>query len=248
VKEIGECAFYNCTNLKEVSMSGGVTEIGKQAFGFTGLESIQIPDGVTFIDYGAFYGCKNLLTAVIPSSVTQLGSATFCNCENFKTLYCNAAVPPSGAGNLFAGVTSDYTIYVPLDSVNEYKTATYWKDYADRIVGKLTDDTPVGYTVKLNSHLTGSNDMYGWKASSISNPSPSEYTIYESNNYRKHDTKSVMYIDINGLTSFEFYIRSNGESSYDYMMVSQLDQNITGYVSCQNETLVKAHTCDQANS
>lgn len=248
VQEVGYRAFYNCSNLKKISIPDSVKEIGEYAFYKSGLESIELPHGITTIGSSAFYGCKNLLTAVIPASVTKLGGSTFCYCENFKTLYCNAAVPPSGAGNLFAGVTSDYTIYVPLDSVNEYKTATYWKDYADRIVGKLTDDTPVGYTVKLNSHLTGSNDMYGWKVSSISNPSPSEYTIYESNNYRKHDTKSVMYIDINGLTSFEFYIRSNGESSYDYMMVSQLDQNITGYVSCQNETLVKAHTCDQANS
>lgn len=51
-----------------------------------------------------------------------------------------------------------------------------------------------------------------------------------------------MYITISGYSDFSFYIRSYAEGSYDYVMVSQLDQVINNNTSYGNTTLVKAHT------
>jgi hypothetical protein len=51
-----------------------------------------------------------------------------------------------------------------------------------------------------------------------------------------------MYVDIIGYTDFDLYIRSYAESSWDYVMVSQLDQTIDNNTSYSNSTLVKAHT------
>jgi len=36
-----------------------------------------------------------------------------------------------------------------------------------------------------------------------------------------------MYIDIEGYETFQIYVRSNAESTYDYVMVSQLDRSIS---------------------
>jgi hypothetical protein len=36
---------------------------------------------------------------------------------------------------MFSGNASDRMIYVPMESVSEYKSASYWDDYADAIVG-----------------------------------------------------------------------------------------------------------------
>ena len=92
------------------------------------------------------------------------------------------------------------------------------------------------YTVVLNSQWQ--------KSTSVANPDSSTYDgVYESNsNYNVNSTAAIMYIDISGLSSFKLYIRSYAESNYDYVMVSQLDQNITNDTSYSNTTLVKAHT------
>jgi hypothetical protein len=82
-----------------------------------------------------------------------------------------------------------------------------------------------------------------WQASSITNPDSSLYNIYESfSNYNVNNGEATMTIMITGGTYFECYIRSYAESNYDYVMISQLDQTITGSTSYTNTTLVKAHT------
>jgi hypothetical protein len=70
--------------------------------------------------------------------------------------------------------------------------------------------------------------------SSISNPSTSEYDGYESfsNSYNEdgeNDTYATMYIDIDGYTNFKFYINSDSESCYDFVAVSNLDEDIYYY-------------------
>jgi hypothetical protein len=76
------------------------------------------------------------------------------------------------------------------------------------------------YTVDLNSQ---------WQASSVANPDPVTYDgVYESfSNKGKDNTAAIMYIDINGYETFKFYVRSYAESSFDYVVVSNLDATLT---------------------
>jgi hypothetical protein len=98
------------------------------------------------------------------------------------------------------------------------------------------------YTVDMNSQ---------WQLSTtIANPDNSLYDgVYESfSNKGVDNSAAVMYIDIVGYTNFKVYIRSNAESSYDYVMISQLDKSITKDSSYSDSTLVKAHTRGNQNS
>jgi hypothetical protein len=81
-------------------------------------------------------------------------------------------------------------------------------------------------------------------SSSIANPDSVAYDgVYESfSNYNVNDGVATMYIDIFGYENFKLYIRSDAEATHDYVMVSQLDQAITGNSSYSDTTLVKAHT------
>lgn len=92
------------------------------------------------------------------------------------------------------------------------------------------------YTVNLNEQ---------WEqTTAVSNPDSSLYDgVYRSaSNYNVNNGVATMYITIKDCSSFKMYIRSYAEFNYDYVMVSQLDQTITGSTSYSNTTLVKAHT------
>lgn len=70
--------------------------------------------------------------------------------------------------------------------------------------------------------------------------------IYRSfKNKGVHSSEDVMTILIQGYSTFTLYIRSYAESSFDYVMVGNLDKIITKNSSCTDTTMVKAHT--QAN-
>lgn len=77
----------------------------------------------------------------------------------------------------------------------------------------------------------------------------SGYKCFQSNkSYNVNSGVDIMTITIKGFTKFTCYIRSYAESNYDYVMIGQLDQAITGSSKYSNTTLVKAHTCGNQQS
>jgi len=73
VETIGGNAFYNCSNLSELTLGNSVQHIGSYAFEY----------------------CASLTSVTIPDSVTSIGSYAFYNCTSL-TIYCEAASKPSG--------------------------------------------------------------------------------------------------------------------------------------------------------
>lgn len=90
---------------------------------------------ITVIQNHAFYSSSFSLESIfLPSSVKRIGEDAF---YFFSTLYCAALTPPDISHNTFP---SDrfYTymkFYVPHESVEAYKAAYGWKEYADQIFG-----------------------------------------------------------------------------------------------------------------
>ena len=136
VTEIGDYAFVNCFSLRSVTIGNGVTSIGNDAFrGCISLTSVTIPDSVTSIGDYAFFSCDWLTSVTIPDSVKSIGSEAFFGCDSLKEVYCKPTTPPTGGDGMFYGNASGRTIYVPLNSVSAYKSASFWSDYASAIVG-----------------------------------------------------------------------------------------------------------------
>ena len=132
VTSIGNSAFEYCTSLTSVTIPNSVTIIGSDAFrNCTILTSITIPNSVTSISNNAFRVCKSLSSVTIPNSVTNIGNGAFYNCTNLESITVNAATPPTLGSNAF--YASNCPIYVPAESVNAYKSASIWSDYASRI-------------------------------------------------------------------------------------------------------------------
>ena len=80
-------AYYNCLP---------VTAIGNNAFYDCAITSIEIPDSVTSIGYGAFERCESLTSVAIPESVTNMGECVFAYCDSLATIYCEATEKPDG--------------------------------------------------------------------------------------------------------------------------------------------------------
>lgn len=84
---IGDDAFLNCTNLKEVIIPGSVTTIGSSAFsGCTGLEKVTLPESVTAIKRNAFRYCSNLAGLTIPKSVITIEQYAFGECVSLTEI------------------------------------------------------------------------------------------------------------------------------------------------------------------
>ena len=148
VTTIGDGAFRYCISLTSITIPDSVTTIGDAAFEYCGsLTSVTIPDSVTEIGNYAFFGCSSLTSVTIPDSVTTIGYATFAYCENLNTVYCKTINPPTivdNNGYWFGFAKEDESgnicnidciIYVPTESVEAYKSAQGWSEYADDIVG-----------------------------------------------------------------------------------------------------------------
>ena len=136
VTSIGDGAFGGNTSLTSITIPDSVTSIGEGVFIYcTSLTSITIPDSVTSIGNSAFQYCTSLTSITIPDGVTKLGSYAFHRCTSLSKVYCKPTTPPTPAGWAFYNNANGRTIYVPTASVDAYKSADNWKDYADQIEG-----------------------------------------------------------------------------------------------------------------
>ena len=60
VREIGSCAFLECRNLKNVSLSEGLERIERCAFMKSGLEEVELPNTLKEIQQDVFRECGSL--------------------------------------------------------------------------------------------------------------------------------------------------------------------------------------------
>ena len=135
ITSISSYAFYQCANLISVDIPSGVTSIGNSAFSYCrAVTSITIPNGVTSIGSSAFFECRLVSSLTIPSSVTSIGSSAFAYMPILTSVTVESTTPPTigtDIFSIFAGST--LVIYVPAESVEEYKAANNWSRYASRI-------------------------------------------------------------------------------------------------------------------
>ena len=159
VTSIGNRAFHSCYGFDGIILSNSVTSIGEDCFnncwGFTG--SLIIPNSVIEIGQGSFRYCNGLVSATIGNSLTSINESLFDGCTNLSSITIGKSV--ESIGNYFAyncrslntvtvlsveipvlaysafpfSVNSNYVMYVPYESLEDYKTTTNWSFYAHKM-------------------------------------------------------------------------------------------------------------------
>ncbi len=120
LKYIAASAFEGCVALKEIKLPDTLHDIANAAFKETGLESVNVGDGVAKINSQAFAGNKNLTDLYIGKNVEKLGDGAFADCSKLVAVNLPASLM-AFSGDAFSGCKSLSKITVDTDSKN-YKS------------------------------------------------------------------------------------------------------------------------------
>lgn len=96
--------------------------------------------------YEGVFHSNNITSIILPDNIETIMGQAFAFCSNLSAIYCPCLLPPSMHEEALWGVADNIQLYVPMASVEFYKTAAGWSAYADAIVGydfeKGVDITP----------------------------------------------------------------------------------------------------------
>ena len=127
-------SFNNIYGITNVEIGSGVTSFADWGvFAYCSFTSITIPNSVTYIGISTFVECSNLPSLTIPSGVTSIGESAFAGCACLTSLTIEATTPPTLGDYPFDSTPNSLIIYVPSGSVDAYKAASGWSNYASRI-------------------------------------------------------------------------------------------------------------------
>lgn len=92
--------FFNNLTLTSCTLSDSIQTIEEGAFSYSGIRSINLPDGLVEIGNSAFSSCSSFsgtsgTTVVIPDSVTTIGNGAF-----YNALYIRTVIVGSGCTSI----------------------------------------------------------------------------------------------------------------------------------------------------
>lgn len=95
--EIAAFGFSSLKIVREIELPNGITRINYMAFqNCESLQKIELPSSVITVDESAFEGCKALRHIVIPSSVISIGADVFKDCEALEEVILPCSIESIG--------------------------------------------------------------------------------------------------------------------------------------------------------
>lgn len=133
---IGAGAFAGCTGLEEVDIPEGVTNIGYRAFSRSGLAAVSTPKSVVRIGDQAFASCTNLVAATIAAGQVGHGTLMSGDYEDYVFSFCTALE----AVTLGTGVTDVAPYAFSQSGVRTLYVPSSWEGAAASPVGHVFYD------------------------------------------------------------------------------------------------------------
>ena len=130
----GSGAFTDVSGLNSVTIDyASNATLGSSQFTGSSITSLTIGSHPTSIGDSMFRTCTGLTSIVIPSNISSINGYAFDGCSGLTSITVESVTPPTLGGYGVFDNTNDCPIYVPSGSVNAYKAASGWSDYASRI-------------------------------------------------------------------------------------------------------------------
>lgn len=139
ITEVGERAFYWCTNCTEVILPDSLVAI--REYGFNNLRNLRyitLPPNLKIIEFCAFSECAALVSITLPDSVTTVGSNAFSNCHKLSSAVLSAGMT-SIPSSMFGSDSNLRSVTIP-------ESVTYIDDTAFINCGFSTFTLPASVT------------------------------------------------------------------------------------------------------
>ena len=129
---IGPSAFSGCASLSELNFPKTLYGLGVESFkGCENLSYVTIPDGCRLSSIGAraFQNCTGIEWISLSNRITSLGANSFDGCNSIRYIKSFNTVPPVGLPNFSENVIENSTVFVPAESLDDYKDADLWWEF-----------------------------------------------------------------------------------------------------------------------
>ena len=246
ITEIGRWAFEGCENLQtfimndieiETPLSAKQKHAKKSTKGKTlgigllgdcnSLENIILSKNVVSMGDSLFYNCNNVARIEIPESVLEMGKYMFLGCDSLQSIASLAAIPPMVNSETFNDVDRNMPLYVPEGSVEVYRTAEYWSEFANIQSISALIEVDKSYYIDCNNQEEWLVDEHSDVTAVFTNVNTgSEVTqngvILQSNengviytavyfNLLAEDIETILGVESPAFTHVEFILRNDGD-------------------------------------
>ncbi len=133
VTEIAYQAFDGCSTLLNVYLQEGIKNIGSYAFrSCSSLRKLALPNTLETLGQSVIRDDNLLPQLIIPGNVVSMEDYALYGSTSLASITFLADTPPT-LGFRALDETNNCPLYVPSASIDNYKTAPRWKNYAARL-------------------------------------------------------------------------------------------------------------------
>lgn len=166
VTDLPRGVFYN-SKLQKVTIPNSVVSLGLGAVGGNPyLEEVVMSNNIRSIGGECFISDSKLTSLILPATLVTLDYDVFSGCTGMTTLTCLAPTPPTSGGNPF-GQNANHAplnqqtckLIVPAGSVDLYKAAEYWKEFAT-IEAQIFDGCAVMVSERIGTEMVQTGEAF----------------------------------------------------------------------------------------
>lgn len=146
IETIGSRAFYYAAALNSVEFGNSLRSVGSYAFIYAlSIDGLRFPDTLQTIGDFGFYA-SGALEVEFGTGIRSIGARAFDFCSNLSEVMFRGTEPPELHGGCFSNSLTEvgdnsfniefteFRMYIPADSEQEYKTAVGWEEYVPYMI------------------------------------------------------------------------------------------------------------------